>query len=89
LAAPQFSNFQSFSSCFFIYLQQKSPGCKLKKTLSSPFLGKKIIDFMFQNRLQMNSSALEKPCCPLSLQLIQPLSHWMLLVDLNHRVLIQ
>jgi hypothetical protein len=69
--------------------KKNQTGHKLKKTLSGPFLGKKIIDFMFQNRLQMNSSALEKPYCPLSLQLIQPLSHWMLLVDLNHRVLIQ
>lgn len=45
---------------------------KLKKTLSGPFLGKKIIDLRFQNRLQMNPSSLEKPRCPFSLRLIQP-----------------
>ena len=51
---------------------------KLKRTLSGPFLGKKIIDLRFQNRIQMNPSASEKPRYPVSLRLIQPLSRWML-----------
>ena len=51
---------------------------KLKRTLSGPFLGKKIIELRFQNRIRMNPSALEKPRYHLFLRLIQPLSHWTL-----------